>query len=391
MSRAPPAPPPNLEPDRLPAELLARVGQAPIAVFPMECAYGGANPIEMRPFPIFQAYQAYTPYLDRWNAEFLEDPHTAPQFILFDWDTVDDRHPLLDAPATAVALYRHYDFDSAYGAHTLLRRRSGARFEQPRLVDTRQFHLAEPLRLPVRDRPLTARIHLQWTLTGRILKFLFRLPEVRIVVSNTTGRVVNARVPTEVMADGVPNFLPFDMAAARALFASASAGRVDALSFGGPGAQYLEPVAKVEIYESTDVTLPPAPAVPDLSALRQLGTTDTWRIEVLNDTGASAFTEITVPDTRGYVRLQGWAVLQGAPAGGVILDLDGKLYPAEYGKSRPDIGALLHAGGPLDCGFEWSVPVWNLGKSWHEVAVKILARDRSGYYDGGRKLRFKME
>jgi hypothetical protein len=112
---------------------------------------------------------------------------------------------------------------------------------------------------------------------------------------------------------------------------------------------------------------------------------------MLNDTEAAAFEQITVPDTRGYVRIQGWAVLQGGEAGGVVVELDGKSYPAEYGRPRPDVGALFHADQALACGFEWSVPVWDLGRTWHELAVKILTRDRSGYYDGGRKLRFKME
>ena len=74
----------------------------------------------------------------------------------------------------------------------------------------------------------------------------------------------------------------------------------------------------------------------------------------------------------------------------MILELDGKSYPAEYGKSRPDIGALfMPEAARLRLRMERAC--WDLGKSWHEVAVKILARDRSGYYDGGRKLRFKME
>ena len=380
----------QLASERLPAGLLARVGQAPVAIFPMECTYAGANPINLRPFPILQAYQAYTPYLDGWNAAFLRDPRTAPEFILFDWDTIDDRHPLLDVPATALELYRLYDFDSAWAGHTLLYRRAQPRFDAMRCTAAGRAPLSEPLRFPPGSRPQAARIHLAWNFTGRVLKLLYRLPEVRIVASTSTGRVLNARVPPEVMEDGVPNFLPLDMAAARALFRSESAGRIDALSIGGPGARYLQPSAQVEIC-AADASLPPAPAVPDIAKLERRGSADTWRFEVLNDTGASAFSEITVPDTRGFVRVQGWALLDGAAAGGVVIELDGKPYPAEYGRPRPDIGALFHLGGAPACGFEWSVPVWNLGKTWHELSLKILAPGGAGYYDGGRKLRFKIE
>jgi hypothetical protein len=378
--------------DRLPPELLARIGRAPVAVFPMECSYAGANPIDMRPFPIFQSYQAYTAYLDQWNASFLEDPRTAPPFILFDWDTVDDRHPLLDVPATTLSMYRHYDFDSAYGGHTLLRKRAAPRFGEMRLLETREVRLSEPVRFPPSEHVLAARIHLAWNVRGALLKFLFRLPEVRLVASTSAGRVLNVHVPPDVMEDGVPNFVPLDMEGARALFGGQAAGRVDALLIGGPGAAYLQPSAKVEIYEAPDSKLVvEAPAAPDFPSLRRLGSLESVRIEVLNDTGASAFDNITVPDTRGYVHIQGWAVVDGAPAGGVVVELDGKPYPAEYGRPRSDVAAIFHTPGAVKSGFEFSVPVWDLGKNWHVLSLKILAADGSGYYDGSRKVRFKME
>jgi hypothetical protein len=381
-----------LGPDRLPPELLARVGRAPIAIFPMECSYAGINPIQMRPFPILQAYQAYTSYLDAWNAQFLDDPQSAPAFILFDWDTVDGRHPLLDAPATAVSMFRQYEFDGMYGRHLLLRKRAQPRFGTLRLLDRRDVPLAQPLRFPANEHPLAARIFLKWNPRGRLLKFFFRIPEIRLVAWTSQGRALNVRVPPDVLADGVPSFLPIDMNATRALFGGSSPGRIDALLVGGPGARYLEPVAHVEIYSVPGIVMPPAPSpLPDLSTLRPLGSIDSWRMEMLNQTEAGAFAQVTVPGDLGYVRLKGWAVVQGDVAGGVVVELDGKPYPADYGEPRPDVGALFHAPGPLNCGFEWSVPAADLGKDWHVLGVKILNRERTGYYEGSRGLRFKME
>src|SRR5205085_1388437 len=159
-----------------------------------------------------------------------------------------------------------------------------------RLLQKWQAPLAQPVRLPAGDRLLAARIHLNWNTTGRLLKFFFRVPEVRLVASTSTGRTLNVRVPPEVMEDGVPSFLPFDIDAARTLFGGVSPGRVDTLLIGGPGARYLQSKAEVEIYEAPGTGLPPAaPPLPDLAALHSLGTLDTWRIEMLNDTEAGAF------------------------------------------------------------------------------------------------------
>jgi hypothetical protein len=75
----------------------------------------------------------------------------------------------------------------------------------------------------------------------------------------------------------------------------------------------------------------------------------------------------------------------------VFVALDGKPRPAEYGKPRPDVQALLHAPDALRTGFEWAIPAWDLGQSWHELSLKIVTKDGTGYYDGSRKLRFRME
>ena len=241
---------------------------------------------------------------------------------------------------------------------------------------------------------LRARIYLRWNLTGQLLKFFFRVPEVRLIASSAAGRVLSARIPPEVMEDGVPlNFLPFDFDEARALFDGAPlTNRIEALAIGGPGGRYLEPVAHVEIEEAPAIHLSFADSsAPDFSRLRHLGQLDSWRIEMLNDTGATGFSQLTVPDSRGYVRVRGWAVVNDEPAGEIWIEVDGKPHPARYGMPRRDIAALFHRADDLACGFEATIPAWEIGKTWHELSIRIVTRDHSGYYDGGRILRFKME
>ena len=163
--------------------LLARIGGETVAIFPSEASYAAVNPIRYRPFPVFQTYQAYTSYLDTWNAEHLEDTARAPAFILFDWDSVDDRHPLLDSPALAVSMLRHYDLDSAHGPHLLLRRRAAPRFGAPRLATTMELHGRQPLTLPENPHPRLARIALDLSASGAARNFFFRLPETTLVAA----------------------------------------------------------------------------------------------------------------------------------------------------------------------------------------------------------------
>ncbi len=153
---------------------------------------------------------------------------------------------MLDTPATALALYRHYDLATAEDGHLLLRRRTAPRFQPPRLIQTRELRLGRPFPIPSSRNLLIARIYLRLGTAGSLRKFFFRIPEVTIVTARKT-----VRIPPEVLEDGVPlNFLPWDLDEARILFAG---GRmptpVDSLTIAGAGSRFFRDPVKVEILD----------------------------------------------------------------------------------------------------------------------------------------------
>ncbi len=97
-------------------------------IFPAQVAYAAANPFQYAPFPIFQSYGAYTAFLDSWNATALADPATAPQRVIFEWEAIDGRHPLLDVPAMALAFFRHYELVASNHSALVLQRRAQPAF-----------------------------------------------------------------------------------------------------------------------------------------------------------------------------------------------------------------------------------------------------------------------
>jgi hypothetical protein len=387
----------NLAPDRLPAELLAHVGGKPLGVFPWESSYAAANAIDYRPFPALQSYNAATPFLDNWNAEFLGGAR-APDFLLFEWDSIDGRHPLLDVPATSVAMFRQYEAESSYGGRLLLRKRTRPLDGTARLVRSETFGIGQPLRFRDSIHPLFARVYLRFSWLGQLRKFFFRIPEVDILLSSPAGRFAIARVPPGVMPDGIPvNFLPSDLEGARALFADRRVeGPFNDLVFFGPGTADFENPFRAEIYEMPGIELSVKTApMPDLSALRYLGQLDTARLESLNNTSAveipgSEVMELAAKSPVLFV--QGWAFDNSArlPASAVLIELDGKLYRANYGDERLDVAALFKSQDLARTGFQWGLPAWKLGRSTHEISLKILSSDRKGYYDVSKKNRFRI-
>ena len=388
----------NLSPDKLPAELLERITTKSVGIFPWESSYAAANALHYRPFPVFQTYTAAAPSLDRWNADFLDNDARAPEFLLLDWSSIDGRHPLLDVPATALAIFRRYQLDSSWGARLLLRKRAHALDAASQLLAAQTLAFGRPLRFPPSVHPLFARVYLRLNPAGELLKFFFRIPEVDVLFSSPGARFVLARVPPDVMQDGVPlNFLPASLDDARALFEGDPVqDPFSDLVFLGPGAADFSNSFRAEIYEMPGIALPakPAPAL-DLPALRYLGLLDTARVESLNHVSAIEVPETEVMELGGHpamLSVQGWAFdnFARAPAAAVFLQLDGKLYPASYGGERLDIVALFRSRSLARTGFQWTIPAWKLGPATHELSIKVLSADGKGYYDVGKKNRFRI-
>lgn len=93
----------------LPKEMLNEIGNDTVTIYPWEVSYIENNNINFIPMPIFQAYTAYTPYLDNLNANFF-DNNNSPKYIIFEWQDIDGRLPLTDTPKTFRNIYNNYDF-----------------------------------------------------------------------------------------------------------------------------------------------------------------------------------------------------------------------------------------------------------------------------------------
>ncbi len=329
-----------LAPDRLPPDLLARTAGRPTAIYPYETAYAAANPgLQHRPFPVFQAYVAYTAYLDRLNAEFLESDRR-PDFIIFDFAAIDDRHPLLDCPATFLAMYRYYEFDSRHGPHLLLRRR------------------AQPI--PPAGRMAT--IPARFNLTGKLRDVLFRTAPMYLTLSGPNGHAMYARVPPAVLESPVPlSIVPLDLDDAADLFAGRPMREsFDTIAFNGSARESFQRPLPVTITTADQ----PAPASVDA---RPPGvpqtplTIERLSLDRLNGQPVGDITSretLPVPDTTGFLALQGWAVLS-ANESTLWLDAGGRMLRTRP-SPNPAPAALFPPGTPVRS-FEAVVPTRLLG------------------------------
>ncbi|MHB9141725.1 MAG: hypothetical protein ACYC25_07620 [Paludibacter sp.] len=92
-----------------------------------------------------------------------------------------------------------------------------------------------------------------------------------------------------------------------------------------------------------------------------------------------------------YFIVNGWAIDNKMKnlAGGVIIDIDGKLYDTFYGIDRNDVASYLKNGRLRYSGFERAIPISTLEPGRHALCLRILTNDRKAYYVSESKTIFK--
>ena len=99
----------GLASDRLTPAVVSAIGASSVDAGPIETSIVFSNGFKWNPQPVFQAYSAYTPELDRMDAGHLRE-HGADR-VLFNWDSIDGRYPLWDQPDAAREMLCNYAVD----------------------------------------------------------------------------------------------------------------------------------------------------------------------------------------------------------------------------------------------------------------------------------------
>lgn len=83
--------------------------------------------------------------------------------------------------------------------------------------------------------------------------------------------------------------------------------------------------------------------------------------------------------------------VRGEAAAGVVVLIGDKTFTTVYGGERPDIAKAHNNPKYLKSQFYVNVPASAVAKGAHEVAVRVIASDRSGYYDSGAVAKIELK
>ncbi len=106
--------------------------------------------------------------------------------------------------------------------------------------------------------------------------------------------------------------------------------------------------------------------------------------------GVDGINDVTSPKVGSTVTIKGDKItiagnyvdaVKGEAAAGVVALIDGKPYVATYGGERPDIAKALNNPKYLKSQFYVEVPAATVGAGLHDLKIRVIAADKSGYYE----------
>ena len=190
-----------------------------VLFFPVDVSFGSRAQVTTIPLFATQAYSAYTAFLDQQSARNIEKASPPIDYIFFEWQSIDDRHPLLDVPATWNAMFSGFLPEAPANNVFLCKRRPEPlpTVFLPSLKGSCPFQTW--VDVPSVHTPVALALSLHPTVAGKALTTLFQLGAVSLQVETRSGLTTAMRFPPEVITYPFPiNYLPLSPAALDALW-----------------------------------------------------------------------------------------------------------------------------------------------------------------------------
>jgi hypothetical protein len=141
--------------------------------------------LDYHPRPIFQSYQTFTEAMANMNAAFVSGSNGAGT-VLFDLQPIDFHLPSQEDGTTWPVLMSQYELADASGTHLVLRRRDEAGTYSMKLIGQKTGRLGRWISVPDSDEPMWAKVRLNLTPLGELMRLIYKVPILHISM-DTTG------------------------------------------------------------------------------------------------------------------------------------------------------------------------------------------------------------
>ncbi|TAE57892.1 MAG: hypothetical protein EAZ87_15485 [Nostocales cyanobacterium] len=201
----------NLAEMKLTSDVINALQNKNVDIVPWEISLIPANNLTWKPRPIFQSYSAYTSYLDKLNSESILN--NKPDYIIYNFMSIDGRHPFFDEPQTFTNIFCNYQISSEFPNFIYTKKLNEIMILKPRQAnickkidkdDVISMNWNQSYELKTADKEIVrAKVQIQYSILGKIYKTLFRSPPVMMNIVYADGHANSFRIIPENANNGV--------------------------------------------------------------------------------------------------------------------------------------------------------------------------------------------
>ena len=226
--------------EKLPKDMLNEINTNTVSIYPWEISYIISNKLNFIPMPIFQAYSAYTPYLDKLNADFF-DNEKAPEYIIFEWESIDNRLPLTDTPLTFQKIYNNYYVHDVYNTrYILFKKRESTLNHTIKSNYTQNIDIYKDTiyfdNVTNDNTYMILKADLDLNVLGKLSKIVYQIPQVYANIETYSGKKHSFRILLPQLKNGIIiSKLPTSLYELNTFFSNSLEDSVKSLSFSAEG------------------------------------------------------------------------------------------------------------------------------------------------------------
>jgi hypothetical protein len=240
----------------LPQKTIDEIGNKSVDVLGYEISFIYYNNLKYNPRPIIQSYSAYDDHLITINYDKYNSP-TAPDYVLYHFGSIDDRHGFWDEPKIYLALFKNYtlidtipatkDFDGLL----LFKKNTVTKKITEKVVLDTLIHLNSTFTIPSSDKILYLKMDYAYTSLGALKRLIYKPDLVYMNLTYDKEASTVCRVILPIMKSGVPiNKRVTDFGDAYTFFQSAGKNNKPATSFTLSGnTKWIKDAFKVQLIE----------------------------------------------------------------------------------------------------------------------------------------------
>lgn len=202
----------NILSKKLPKEVLNKIGNESVDVYPWDFSYIAANHLNWKPRPVIQSYAAYTEWLDNQDAMYFLSDKSAKYII---WElindrgqkgfySIDNRYLLNDEPCAIVEFFRHYTPIYKNEDIILFQKTERENFSPPRIIKSDTVAWNQWIRVPPFSKGITrVKVKFRMNILGALKTFIYKGEAFRIDCQRTDSTVVHYRIIQDNAEDGI--------------------------------------------------------------------------------------------------------------------------------------------------------------------------------------------